>query len=103
MKVKEKENEIPPHKRKKGKKVFKIQTRLTQAGFQRKMKEARERLEKEMAWGGWYTKYEKLKDAQASLRDFDKKSKDTHGYHYYYKDMEARLLDGEGEEVERST
>jgi len=71
------ENEIPKHKRKKGKKPFRIEQRLTEKGAQRRRDLEEKRIKKEMEWSDGWTKYETLKAAQQALDDIEKKKKNT--------------------------
>lgn len=95
MKVQQ-EQEIPPHKRKKGRKNFVLQARLTPEGLERKMKEHRERLEKDLLWSGGYSRYEKLRDAEQALKDINKRKNDNSFWGTYYRDKEYRIVDKRG-------
>lgn len=92
MTVLQLEQEIPLHKRKKGKKRFQIQSRLTQQGIERRIKELRERLEKEMQWSHWCGRYEKLRDAEQSLSDINKKKNTSPTWYNPYQDREYRIV-----------
>ena len=74
------ENEIPKHKRKKGKKPFRIEQRLTEKGAQRRRDLEEKRIKKEMEWSDGWTKYETLKAAQQALDDIEKKKKNSEVY-----------------------
>lgn len=93
--MKDIENEIAPHRRKKGKKHFSIGSKLTPEGFERTMKKHRERLEKELQWSGGYTKYEHLKDAKQALKDINKRKKGGSSSFWddYCRDREYRIVD----------
>ncbi|MBT6050045.1 MAG: hypothetical protein HOG49_24875 [Candidatus Scalindua sp.] len=69
------DEEIPKHKRKKGKKPFRIEERLTEKGAQRRRDKEEERIQKDMKWSDGYTKYETLKHAQQALEDIERKKK----------------------------
>jgi hypothetical protein len=85
--------EIPLHKRKKGKKRFLIQSRLTPEGLERKIGEYRERLQKQMKWSSW-GKYEKLRDAETALSDINKKKNTSPSWYNPYKNKEYRIIEG---------
>jgi len=96
------ENEIPAHKRKKGKKVFRIESRLTVEGYNREVQEYADRLKGDLEWSSGYSKYEKLKDVEAAFKDSIKKRSSGTGYSYYhYKNREFRIMDGDDNELER--
>ncbi len=91
--MKDIENEIAPHRRKKGRKNFLLECRLTPKGFERKMKEYRKRLEKEMQWSDGYSRYEKLKDAEHALKDISKRKSSNSFWGEYYGDREYRIVE----------
>ena len=69
------EREIPKYKRKKGKKIHRIESRLTPEGAQRRRDKEEEKIQKEMEWSDGYTKYEHLKHAEQALMDIEKTKK----------------------------
>ncbi len=88
------DQEIAPHRRKKCKKHFSIQSRLTPEGLEKKMREHRERLEKDLQWSGGYSKYEHLRDAEQALSDINRKKKgDNSFWDHYYRDKEHKIVD----------
>ncbi len=92
--MKEIENEVAPHRRKKGKKHYSLQCRLTPEGFERKMKEHAERLKHDMKWSGGYSRYERLKDAEHAFADIARRQKNNHTFWGdYHRDREYRIID----------
>lgn len=73
--MREEENEIPKHRRKKGKKIHRIEKRLTPKGAKRRRDAEEERIQKEMKWSDDYGRYEQLKHAEQALEDIEKKKK----------------------------
>ncbi len=69
------ENEIPNLRRKKGKKPFRIEERLTEKGAQRRREKEEKCIQKDMEWSNGWTKYETLKHAQQALEDIERKKK----------------------------
>lgn len=89
-KIKSQTEESPLHKRKKGKKEYKLQSRLTPQGAERNLNRIRERNEKSMQWAGW-NQYEKLKEAAQAIERCGKNF-----YGEYHDDYEYRIIDQNG-------
>jgi len=91
--MREEENEIPKHRRKKGKKIHRIESRLTPEGAQRRRDKEEECIQKEMEWSDDFTKYEQLKHAEQALEDIEKKKRNAshNWYDRYLKDYEHRI------------
>ncbi len=88
------ENEIAPHRRKKGRKHFSLQCRLTPEGFEKKMKEHAERLRQDMKWSGGYSKYESLKGAEQALSDIARRQTNDHSFWGdYHREREYKIVD----------
>lgn len=85
------EQEIPLHKRKKGKKLFILESRLTPEGAQRLRDKLEDEIKRGMHWSNWWNKYEKLKDAEQALDDINKKKKRSLAWQTYLKDREYRI------------
>ncbi len=86
------EEEIPKHRRKKGRKHFAIECRLTPEGLERKVREYRTRIEGDLKWLGGYSKYEKLRDAERALEGMNKRKNSSTYWGDYYRDREYRII-----------
>ncbi len=87
------DQEIPMHKRKKGKKLYTIEKRMTIEGADRRRRNEEERLQKEMKWSNWWTRYEKLKHVEQALKDINKKKANAPDWQVYLKDYEHRIVE----------
>jgi hypothetical protein len=88
------EEEVPKHRRKEGKKKFHVKCRLTQEGFDIKMKRKKEELLKDMEWHTHWSNYEKRKHAQNAADNLNKlKSNTTNSWYNPYEGMEYSVED----------
>lgn len=90
------DQEIPPHKRRKGKKLYTLERRLTPEGAERRRAQEEERIQKELPWSKWWTKYEKLKHTEQALADINKKKENASEWQNYLKDYEYRIVNSDG-------
>jgi len=98
MKIQQ-ENEVPIHKRKKGKKLFVIEKRLTLEGGERRRKQTESEIQKEMKWSNCWTKYEKRKHVEQALADINKKKENALSWQDYLKDYEFRIVEDSNNEI----
>ncbi len=87
------DQEIPAHKRKKGKKLYTIEKRLTVEGAENRRKKEEERIQREMEWSNWWSKYEKLKHVEQALENINKKKDNALEWQSYMKDYEYRIVE----------
>jgi hypothetical protein len=69
------DEQVANHRRKKGKKNFYIECRLTKEGFDVSMAKHKEKLLKKMEWHTYWGKYEKKKDADNAVESLNKKQR----------------------------
>lgn len=93
------DQEIPLHKRKKGKKLFTIYKRLTPEGADRRRKKLEEEIKKEMAWSKYWGKYEKLKNVEQALENVEKQKRIAPEWQSYLRDYEHKLVEKGKEDI----
>lgn len=86
------EQEIPKHKRKKGRKLYTIEKRLTPEGVERRRKKEEKKIYQALQWSKWWNKYEKLEHVKQALADINKKKGNALEWQNYLKDYEYRIV-----------
>jgi hypothetical protein len=86
------ENESPKHQRKKARKYFKIQHRMTREEAHRQRVKLEASILKDMEWSDGWSNYESLKQAEQALEDIKKQQANTTGY-CYYRGKQHRVVD----------
>lgn len=86
------ENEVPRHKKKKGRKYFKILHRMTKEEAHRQRVKFEAGLLKELEWGDGWSNYETLKQAEQALEAIEKQKASALGYSYY-RGKEHKIID----------
>jgi len=87
------ENEVPLHKRKKGKRLYTIEKRLTPEGAERRRQREEDQIQLQSQWSPWWSKYEKLKNVEQALENINMKKKNASHFHAYLKDYEYRIVE----------
>lgn len=87
----EKEEQGTPHKRKKGKKIFRLEKHLTPEGAQKRRDKLEAEILKESKWHDDWGKYEKENHAKQALENINHKKNSGGWMGHYYKDYEYRI------------